>query len=121
MQHSAALLESHQVQPLLEFFKEAATGPRFDITHVLYYLGGLIAIGALSPFMNLRWGQFGGWGIFFICLLYEGIAFPAANRLRDAGRHIPAGISTAFVGSLTPLAIYGMQQGMGWWPDESVY
>ena len=32
--------------------------PRFSITHVLYYLGGMIAIGAMSLFMNLGWERF---------------------------------------------------------------
>ena len=43
------LLELHQVDPLYEYLRSVpADGPRFDFTHVLYYLGGLIAIGALG-------------------------------------------------------------------------
>ena len=48
------------------FAKQGAATPRFTFTHVLYYLGGLIAIGAMSLFMNLGWELFGGRGIFLI-------------------------------------------------------
>ena len=44
--------------------------PSFDFTHVLYYLGGLVAIGAMTLFMNPGWESFGGWGILFISLAY---------------------------------------------------
>src|SRR5256885_14227790 len=40
----------------------AAAGPRFSFVHVLYYLGGMIAIGAMSIFMTLGWNALGGWG-----------------------------------------------------------
>ena len=116
------LLEPHQVDPLYEYLRSVpADGPRFDFTHVLYYLGGLIAIGALTVFMNLGWEQFGGWGILFICLLYAGASLEITNRFRNAGRDIPAGICGAFVIVLTPLAVYGFQQGMGWWPENVEY
>ncbi len=116
------LLEPGQIDPLFEYLRSnSIEGPRFDFTHVLYYLGGLIAIGALTLFMNLGWGQFGGWGVFFICLLYAGVGLAITNRFRNAERDIPAGICGAFVVALAPVAIYGFQQGMGWWPEEEVY
>ena len=31
--------------------------------HILYYLGGLIAIGAMTLFMTLGWERFGGGGL----------------------------------------------------------
>ena len=114
----SGLLKPEQVAPLCDYLQaNQAAGPRFDFTHVLYYLGGLIAIGALTLFMNLGWEQFGGWGIFFICLLYAGVGLWITNRFSAAGRAVPAGICGAFVVAFTPLAIYGMQQGMGLWPE----
>src|SRR5690606_29794226 len=32
---------------------------RFNFVHVLYYFGGLLAIGAMTLFMNLGWELFG--------------------------------------------------------------
>ena len=43
------LLSSSQVEPLHAFLTQHGEGqPKFDFTHALYYLGGLIAIGALT-------------------------------------------------------------------------
>ena len=114
------LLESSQVIPLYDFLSHNA-GPRFDFTHVLYYFGGLVAIGALTLFINLGWEQFGGWGIVTISLVYAVLGIGAVNTFRRRRRSIPAGICGAFVVALTPLAVYGLQQGMGWWPDSSNY
>ncbi len=116
------LLDASQVAPLHEFLShQAGDTPRLDFTHALYYLGGLIAIGALTLFMNLGWEAFGGWGILGISLLYALAGIALTNKFRDTGRRIPAGICGAFVIALTPLAIYGFQQGMGWWPEPDVY
>ena len=98
-----------------------SSGPGFDFTHVLYYMGGLIAIGAMTLFMNLGWERFGGWGILFISLAYAGAGFKFAGNFQKKGHAIPAGICATFVVALTPLAIYGLQQAMGWWPDDTTY
>ncbi|MFW2368153.1 MAG: DUF2157 domain-containing protein [Desulforhopalus sp.] len=116
------IISNEQADKLLSFLKDLpSTGPSFDFTHVLYYMGGLIAIGAMTLFMNLGWENFGGWGIFFISLAYAGLGMMLANSFKKKGYVIPAGICATFVISLTPLAIYGIQQAMGWWPDDSTY
>src|SRR5256885_4004835 len=33
----------------------AAAGPRFSFVHVLYYLGGMNAIGAMTTFITVAW------------------------------------------------------------------
>ena len=116
------ILSEQQAEQLVDFLQSRADiGPSFNFTHVLYYLGGLIAIGAMSLFMTLGWEAFGGWGIFFISLAYAGVGLKLSGRFQSRGYAIPAGICATFVVALTPLAIYGIQQGLGIWPDESVY
>lgn len=116
------ILTAAQADSLFEFFETYPNqDPRFDFTHVLYYFGGLISIGAMTLFMNLGWEKFGGTGIVFICLLYAGIALKITNNFDRKGFAIPAGICATFVVCLTPLAIYGLQQAMGLWADDSVY
>jgi hypothetical protein len=116
------LIEPGQVGPLFDFLSSRNKDqPLFDFTHVLYYLGGLVAIGAMSLFMTLGWERFGGWGIFFICLAYAGVGLKLAGHFERLGHVIPAGICATFVIALTPLAIYGLQQAMGWWPDSTAY
>lgn len=116
------IITSNQSDRLFDFLTgQPNVGPSFNFTHLLYYLGGFIAIGAMSSFMNLSWETFGGWGIFYISLLYAGLGLILTNRFQRNGYVIPAGICATFVVVLTPLAIYGLQQALGLWPDATVY
>lgn len=118
----AKILTEKQAQKLIEFIKSLPDqSPGFNLTNVLYYFGGLIAIGAMTLFMNLGWEMYGGWGILFLSLCYGILGLALAHSLRDKGYAIPAGICATFAICLTPLAIYGFQQAMGWWPDNSTY
>lgn len=116
------ILSAEQAESLHQYLKSRpGTGPGFDFTHVLYYLGGLIAIGAMTLFMTLAWEIFGGWGIFFISLAYGGLGLKLTEVFQSRGYAIPAGICATFAVALTPLAIYGLQQALGFWPDDSAY
>jgi hypothetical protein len=117
------LLSEQQAEQLWQFLCEHEKDrPSFHFTHILYYLGGLIAIGAMSLFMTLGWERFGGWGIFSIALAYAAAGIWLTefflNRKRLA---IPAGITATFVVVLTPLAVYGLQVALGWWAEGRVY
>lgn len=116
------LLSEQQADRLWAFLDERGKDtPSFRFTHILYYLGGLIAIGAMSLFLTLGWEHFGGWGIFFIALAYAGAGLWLTELLLNRSRlPIPAGITAAFVVALTPLAIYGLQVALGWWADGKV-
>jgi hypothetical protein len=116
------IISEQQAEDLYQFLRtQPASGPVFDLTHVLYYLGGLIAIGAMTLFMTLGWEAFGGWGLFFIALLYAGVGMRLIAYFQDRSLVVPAGICATFVVALTPLAVYGLQQGLGLWPDSSTY
>lgn len=116
------ILTSVQADELITFLKsQPNTEPVFDFTHVLYYFGGLMAIGAMTVFMNLGWESFSGWGVFFISLIYAGVGLKLTNHFETKGYAIPAGICATFVVALTPLAIYGLQHALGFWPDETTY
>lgn len=117
------LLSEQQAERLWQFLREHEKDtPSFRFTHILYYLGGLIAIGAMSLFMTLGWERFGGWGLFSIALAYAAAGIWLTefflNRRRLA---IPAGITATFVVVLTPLAVYGLQAALGWWAEGRVY
>ena len=116
------IISSEQAHSLFEFLSaESHHTPTFSFTHVLYYLGGLIAIGAMTLFMNLGWESFGGAGIVSISGLYAAIGLKLTQSFSRKQLSIPAGICATFVVCLTPLAIYGLQQWMGIWPDDTVY
>ena len=66
------LISESQSEQLWDFLEARSQNiPHFRASHILYYFGGLIAIGAMSLFMTLGWEQFGGWGLFFIALAYS--------------------------------------------------
>lgn len=116
------ILTARQADALFQYLRQQTQDvPKFTFTHVLYYMGGFIAIGAMTLFMNLGWESFGGAGIVFISLLYAGIGLYLAQTFGAKNLAIPAGICATFVVCLTPLAIYGVQQWAGIWPDETAY
>lgn len=118
----AKIITAEQAKNLIKFLTNLPEqSPGFNLTNVLYYFGGLIAIGAMTLFMSLGWEMFGGWGILFLSLCYGTLGIALTQLSHDKGYAIPAGICATFAIALTPLAIYGFQQGMGWWPDSTVY
>lgn len=117
----AGLVEPARTEPLWAFLQARdgqAHRPQFRAAHILYYLGGLIAIGAMTLFMTLGWQRFGGAGIAVIACAYAAGALAAADwLLRRQGQPIPAGLLAALAVALVPLAVYGIQAAAGWWPD----
>ena len=117
------LISAQQAEQLWQFLGERGKDqPSLRFTHVLYYLGGLIAMGAMSLFMTLGWERFGGWGLFFIALVYAGAGLWLTEFFLHQKRlPIPAGIMATFVLTLTPLAVYGLQAALGWWAEGKVF
>ncbi len=117
------LLSAQQAEQLWQFLCEQERDtPGFRATHILYYLGGMIAIGAMTLFMTLGWESFGGWGLFSIALGYALVGLLLTEFFLKRSRlPIPAGITATFVVVLTPLAIYGLQLALGFWAEDRVY
>lgn len=117
------ILAPQQAEALWTFLDgQSADTPSFRASHVLYYLGGLLAIGAMSLFMTLGWEAFGGWGLLLIAIGYAAAGLWLTERLLHRWRlRVPAGISAVFVVALVPLAIYGLQSGLGFWADDKPY
>lgn len=118
----AQIISQEQQVQLVAFWKACgAEQPKLSMTHVLYYLGGLIAIGAMSVFMTLGWESFGGWGIVAISVCYVGIGLYCTEKFAKQSLAIPAGICATFVVALIPLIVYGLEKAIGWWPDGTPY
>ena len=91
----AGLISGAQASALWSFLCEHASAlvaghATFSLSNVLHYLGGMLAIGAMSIFATLGWEQFGGAGVFFIALLTSpspGNWRPVSKR---SGRRSPA-------------------------------
>jgi hypothetical protein len=114
------LLKTEQAAALWAFFAEREHDtPTFKPAHILYYLGGMIAIGAMSLFMTLGWERFGGSGLLIISACYIGLAILLTEYLLgQKNLAIAAGVAAALAVVLVPLAIYGAQNALGYWASE---
>ena len=96
--------------------------PRFSFVHVLYYLGGMIAIGAMSLFMTLGWNALGGWGGVFTAVCYCVLALSLTHWFIER-KHlaIPAGIMATLAVVMVPLAVFAAQMALGYWDASKPY
>ena len=114
------LLQKEQSLALWNFLVEREhETPSFKPSHVLYYLGGMIAIGAMTLFMTLGWERFGGLGLLLIAAGYCALAIALTEFLLGR-KHLalPAGITAVLAVVLVPLAVYGAQHLLGLWPAD---
>ena len=118
----AGILSAAQADRLAEFLTaSAAATPRFGFVHVLYYLGGMIAIGAMTLFMTLGWNSLGGWGGLFIALCYGVLFLALTHRLAERGLEIAAGITATLAVVMVPLSIFFAQMALGHWGADTPY
>lgn len=116
------ILSSNQAESLWSFLKAQNKDiPSFQMTHILYYFGGMIAISAMSLFMTLGWERFGSFGLFVICVIYAILLLTLTEVFLRRQLTIPAGILATLVVVLVPLAVYSLQAGLGYWDDNTSY
>lgn len=99
----------HDVQPV-------AAGPGFSFVNVLYYFGGLLAIGAMSLFMTLGFQQMGPMALLLLGVAYLWAALKVADHFKGRGLRVPAGLLATLAVFLVPLIVWSGQHLMGWWP-----
>ena len=90
---------------------------RFSFGHVLYYFGGMLAIGAMSLFMTYGWALLGAWGSAAIATAYLYGAWRVARHLHSRNLFVPAGILATLAVCLVPLVVWSVQVGLGLWPE----
>ncbi len=96
----------------------AVNRQRFDLAHAAYYAGALIVISAMGWFLTSAWEALGGWALFSIAAIYALIFAAGGSWLwRRQGLRVPAGLLVTVGVCMTPLATYGLQRGLGVWPD----
>jgi hypothetical protein len=116
------VISVEQADALWRFLTETTRDqPAFRPAHILYYLGGLVAIAAMTLFVTLGFERFGGAGLMAIAIAYALGGIALVEYFLRRGLAIPAGIVAAFVVALTPLAVYGLQEALGLWPSGRVY
>lgn len=97
----------------------AAPAAKFDPVHVLYYGGALLIIGAMGLFATTAFASLGGWALTTIAILYgAGFLAIGARLWAKPETRMPGGLCVAVAVSMTPLAIYGMQDALNLWSAE---
>ena len=91
-------------------------GPAFGFTNVLYYFGGLVAIGAMSLFMTLGFERMGAGGLLAIGLGYFVACLRVADHFQTRALRVPAGILATLAVVLVPLVVWCVQNLLGLWP-----
>jgi hypothetical protein len=90
---------------------------RFDGAHVAYYFGALIVISAMGFFMTLAWSAVGGIGLTAFAGAYAVAFWIAGESLWKRGLVTPGGLLFTMAVAMTPLAVYGIQDATGLWPQ----
>lgn len=116
----AGIIDRVKAEELLAFALsrlDPARSAKFDFSHILWYAGALIIIGAMGLFTTLAFEQMGGKALTFTALVYAAIAIGIAHKLWNKPRlRVPAGLLIAVAVSMTPLAIFGIQSTYDLWP-----
>ncbi|MGJ4928760.1 hypothetical protein ACQR1I_06350 [Bradyrhizobium sp. HKCCYLS2038] len=116
---SAGAIAPDELQRLLAFLQHnaAAHSPRakFDAAHLLWYAGALIVIGAMGLFSTVAFSQMGGRALTACALAYAAAFGLAGNHLWRRDLRVPGGLLIAIAVSMAPLAVYGVQEELGWW------
>jgi hypothetical protein len=117
----AGVIAGDQADALWRFLNdEAADTPAFRAAHILYYLGGFVAISALSVFVTLAWEAWAGWPMLLLAVAFMVLGLALAHYfLYTRNLVIPGGIMVTFAVAVVPLAVYSLQHMLGLW--ESSY
>jgi len=113
------LISTDQADALWTAFERRVQDrPAFDLVHIIYYVGALIVLSAMTWFMTEAWERFGGGGIFLSSAVYAWCFVVIGRRFwHKPGLRIPGGLLFTLAVCMTPLVIYGLERLLGLWPQ----
>lgn len=116
---AAGIVTAEQARRLWEFWGSRTTqAPAFRAAHILYYLGGLVALTAISLFVTVAWDSWAGWPMLVLALGLAVLGVVFTQRFLARGLVIPAGLTLSFAVATTPLAVYSLQHLLGYWTGQ---
>jgi hypothetical protein len=122
---AAGALDAQAARALWAFLIQDETeheAPRFKFAHVLYYFGGLIALGAISTFITMAWGSFGAWPLLVFGIGIMLLSYALTRRFLEVDRQpIPAGTMAALLIAAVPMVVFALQHVSGAWAGEQSY
>src|SRR5215472_8414845 len=120
---SAGVIDAAGLDRLVAFLvtrgsaaSDAVPAGRFDVAHLLWYAGALIVIGAMGLFSTVAFSAMGGRAL-TVCAIIYAIAFTLAGHhlWHRKNLQVPGGLLITVAVSMAPLAVYGIQDELGWW------
>ena len=113
---SRQVLEAEQAAALWKQLEQKYPArARFTGLNVAYYFGALVVIAAMGWLMTLGFQSLGPWAVFFIALAYALVFARAGARLWKE-LPIPGGLLYSMAVCMTPLVVWGLERGSGFWP-----
>jgi len=114
------IVDASQAEALWRFFGERHPArARFTGVNVSYFFGALVVIAAMGWLMTLGFEQLGPWAVCLIAVTYAVFfAFFGERLWRSADLKIPGGLLYTMAVCMTPLAIWGLEKGTGFWPAK---
>lgn len=118
---AAGLLPAANIDALLAFMAGRSasrpSSPRFSGIHVLYYLGGLLSIGAASLFATLAVEALGMPALLGLSALYGLCIYLMAAWLQKRDLAVPASMLATLFIALVPMMVFALQQMLGVWEE----
>lgn len=113
------IINTHQVHALWQYLNQQnLSSNNYNFSNLLFFLGGFIAIAAITIFLGTNFFTFGKWWLFCIALIYWVIGLIAAKIFNDKDLKTPRDISLLFVTSITPLLIFSIMKVLNIWENN---
>jgi hypothetical protein len=98
----------------------SASAPRFDVVNVLWYMGALIVLSAMSLFSTTAFGVWGPGALMTTSIVYGFVFLLVGGYLwRRRGLRTPGGLLIACAVGMAPLAIFALQLLNGHDPTDA--
>lgn len=117
----AGLIKKDQADKLWAFWQvQQKDVVRFRFTHLLYYLGGLIAISAVTLYVTNAWDKVKGFPLLILAIFLFIFGLSLTHYFLNKKLRIPAGIMSAFSLAIVPLIVYNIQFLLGFEPSHAL-
>jgi hypothetical protein len=114
------IINQEQATLLWAHLSQSGDTPTLNITHLLYYAGGVLALLSMTLFLSVGWDMFGGLGVMALATIYGAGSFALMKRQITHDRSIVAGLFATLSLVMMPLFMFGLQQYAGWFPQDNV-
>lgn len=115
----ANLINPEQARKLWEFWRaQRQDVPSFKFIHILYYLGGMLSITAVTIYITNAWDRLQGYPLLLFALSLFLFGISLTHYFLNKKLRLPAGIMATFSLALIPLIVYNIEFLLGIKPSR---